>query len=804
MQFIFGDDTSKYTLLYNDDPSGSAEKIKEMIRIPYAPSPNLESIGFLPFGTNNNRALTFHFSKDTKMVRNVYILHGVYGDIDAALYGEDRFYEGIFRNFITQEQFDLLRDGAMPDGVPYSVDTALMSTPVDQIEMDETCLHDILTLLYQRLPVRVVMDDEKFTPERVKLILKKIYHYMTPSLRKTCSFVTAVEDVGTNEFLLRIMPRSMKPEKAVAVDLDAPSAMPADRSGFGDIVSVLMQLPDGYRKEVFAGFEELYYGADSIYRKQNFERFFHCFVGHDDPDMLEECDALADDFLLADKAADPPYLPEFLRKTLAERYASYEYLDSILNWDEFSLERYIEFFDQNLAVFKKVYACADPKLVYFDRALDCKYNQTKWPASDVATLAQIVDDFCRLETPEEGTASVCERIFYNYYLSKLAVTLDERCKLFEAIKAYITEYAVNYLAGEVFIDQKIPPVDFEALFTKLFDVRANEFASLCESLDGVDEIYRRHIFTEAIVPHNNQVEERRRAAEAKRKEEGLADILNRLKHYLEERVNGASDYPVEPPTEAEISDVAYDPKRVGNLAKLMAWYYSCRMMGQETLDEEFAVKRDKYLVLTATPQVRGKVVEYLSAESTLLALLYLLNYSGKTIGQDEENVREAITAVFSLPGVVELTKEEIETLRSLLPTVFAHTLGDLAQANPDILPDLAGYVKEMNAKAQGSEKDLAKCIYFAISSVGKQAKGASGKGEMKIDGSMIAMIVGAVILIGAIVGLAIVVIGMLTGNDSGDSGDAVTTDAQSIETPVTEEDVESGSTTGDADSSPAA
>ena len=109
MQFIFGDNTSKYTLLFFDDKPENVTKIKDLIRIPYSPNPNFDSLGFLPFGSNNTRTLFFSFQRDSKMQRNVYFLHGVYGDPDPDYFYRPDYVDGLFTRFVDQEGFDALQ-----------------------------------------------------------------------------------------------------------------------------------------------------------------------------------------------------------------------------------------------------------------------------------------------------------------------------------------------------------------------------------------------------------------------------------------------------------------------------------------------------------------------------------------------------------------------------------------------------------------------------------------------------------------------------------------------------------------------
>ena len=225
MQFIFGDNTSKYTLLYFDDKPANATKLQEMVRLPYSPHPRFDSLGFIPFGPNQNRSLFFKFQKDTKMQRNVYVLHGVYDEMKPNYFFGKEYLNGMFTEFIDQAGFDELRDqllaGKKDCDVPYRIHTELAAIDCERIPMDPVILAEIVAKLYQRMKVVLVMDDEKYSNDGVRLLLKKIFHYLTPSLRKGCSYITAVDDTGDMDFQIRIIPRSMLQRNEKAIDLDA-------------------------------------------------------------------------------------------------------------------------------------------------------------------------------------------------------------------------------------------------------------------------------------------------------------------------------------------------------------------------------------------------------------------------------------------------------------------------------------------------------------------------------------------------------------------------------------------------------
>ncbi len=809
MQFIFGDNTSKYTLLYHDDPSGSAEQIKEMIRIPYSPSPLFDAIGYLPFGTNNSRLLVFRFAKDTKMVRNVYFLHGVYGEQDPAAYGTDAYLERIFTRFIDQTDFDALRDrllaGEAAPALPITFDSGLMHAPKEEAGMDARVLAAILCRLYQRHPVRVVMDDDKFSPARVRLVLREIFRHLTPSLRKCCSFITAVEDTGTMEFLLKILPRSLKNEKESAIDLDAPQTVTEDKSFFGALATRLIAMTDGERDEVFDHYEHLYYGLDSLYRKQNFERLWRCFVLRElDGTPLEEYDALAGDYLMDAKCPATPRLPAFLVDALKEKYTADEAPDALIDWDSFAPERYLDFFDQHAEVLRKLYAIADPTLDYCRRRLEDKYVRTPYDGRQMEALSDSMRAFTALGAPEES--GQCEQVFYRHVCSCCAHLLSVYRDFTSLVKTLVTE--TNDKLRER--GANIVVSNMAGFAKRMRETVPEAMASLSARVAGLEEVLDAILISECLEVHNREVEQAMAEKAASEQASRLTDCLNAYIACLREQLDGmeaelpeiptprkpkrladaeaasqAAPTPQKPtlqcPTEEEMRALAQDSALRPKLVQEIAAYVGTCVRRRS---EDFFLRRDLYLSRAAYPAVAEAVTDALIRRGTPeVAILYLSQYGG--------DLFDAVQRMLNLACIEELTSEQLTVLKEFLPKITEIRAG-LHPLEADRMETLSDIIRSNTYDSTKPAKTfgniLLACPGIAASKKTRMPQVSSGR----IDRSSIIMMIGGVILLIAIIGLIVVIVKSQGDKDQSAGGESDTAAQVSGESAEPESDVTTG------------
>lgn len=830
MQFIFGDDTSKYTLLYSDDRQDNAAKIKDLVRLPYSPNPDFNSLGFIPFGSNSNRSLFFHLQKDTKMVRNVYILHGVYGEQNAESFFGNDYASGLFIDFIDQEGFDRLRDdllaGKKDHTIPYSVNRSLADTPCDQIELDPIVLAEILTKLYQRSSILIVMDDDQYNDDRVRLLLKKIFHYLTPSLRKMCSFITAVDNTGDMDFMLRIIPRSRLKEKRGYIDLNAPASQPyTDKSNFPQMIDVLMQMSDADRGILFENFELLYYGRDSIYKKQNFEHFFACaFASELDEKCLRTFDDMLGNYLNDAKCPDEPVIPQFVRNALQAKYSSEAMLDELVDWASMRLDQTDRFYDVHIDTIKKVYYLCDRELTYFAERYAASYEKV-YKSEDIAELKAIRDGFANVSNRMRNAKNAEARLLMIATASCRYIA--EICEAYDALilkgKTLANEYIDSHYNGtringvrEIMayiaapIEEQIRALgqrvsDIVAHFSKRIEQECvdthNDECARRESLERDRQAQTKRDQTLADFKALLANEEKKAALSDKTESDGKSakkakksdkkaaqktveeedavvteitePVYGGADDFFNDLFAAESDESAQQQTSAAVTlwdishealmEVAGDETLLPALADAITAYIVNVCIKRETSDFKGA---NAYLSKSASSTVAETVASRLTISYPEYAILYLAAYHPQT--------DHAIRSILAMKAVDQLTAKQLAVLNKALPEVLSLRASNNA-IDSSVQKGLYDSTKEMATSKQSSKPRKSLCSILLDSPL-LAVNGASGLNKKIV--CILAGVLGGLLVVVAL--LIWVVISVLGGNadDNGDKTAEQTTTAQ--------------------------
>ena len=661
-------------MLYSDDKPESAEKAQSLVQMSYSPNPDYDSVGFVPFGANNTRALFFKFCKDFKMKRNVYFLHGVYGDVDPEYFYGNDYVSGLFTEFLDQEKFDILRDQALAGekcDVPYGYDKTLAATPYEQISIESADLHEILTKLYQRKEVVLVMDDDKFSQQRALLTIKLIFRYLTPSLRKLCAYVTAVDDTGDMNFMLRIIPRCMLKLKEEHVDLDNRNPLYKDKTNFSAIALALMAMDDKERQEVFDLYEKLYYGKDSIYKKQNFERFYLCYTAsEEDEETLKLCDELLTDYLDNPKRDADPDIPRFLKNMLARRYASVSLLDKMVDWDPRKLDNLGQFCDTNADVLRKVYYLADRNLTYFRDKINSLYLRS-YSYKEMGDLRSACNAM-RNSAAAMKDVEPCEEVLL-YIVVEVLKKLKELLNYFKDAKEKVGAYSTEYLQQNCKRGANEPRAVVEYAMSKVTE----EVQRLQGVVTDIDENLRRYVLEEIVAPHNTEcnrvAREERDIREKSRKNTIYTAYVYRLKLDGVEAVDAeAADaaqkmsidldsLDIDPMglSTDDLNRVAEDEELEPQLAQEMADYISDVCATRERSD--FNPFRNENLALVNNLKLCFKVATLLcQKDEPDLAALYLMAYCPQ--------LDAALNFVLKMmPELDEVSKQGLKNMKKVVP-----------------------------------------------------------------------------------------------------------------------------------------
>lgn len=309
MQFLFGNDTKKYTVLYADDSLNKAQDVMDLIRLHYDPSNPFDTFGYLPFGENYNSPLFFNYRKDLKFdARGVYYLHGFYSNNDPEFFYNDDYQKFICANVIGQEEFNRIRDAKINEGFVPTLPPYGGKLSEEKPVCNDSALTAIIDCLYQRQKVAVVIESERFNRD-ARPILLKIFRLLTPSLRRECSFVSGIEDHSSG-FMLQILPDSMKTSQdyvEIAVSKEYSSALYSSFAREG----VSSKLDDNGLQVFFNHYERLFYGKSSVFKKSHFDNYVDACLSDNDAELLQ----LIYKHILDFRFDNDPVLPsEFITK----------------------------------------------------------------------------------------------------------------------------------------------------------------------------------------------------------------------------------------------------------------------------------------------------------------------------------------------------------------------------------------------------------------------------------------------------------------------------------------------------------
>ena len=372
MQFIFGDNKSKYDLLFAEGKETEAKSVKDMIRLSFGNLTETRDVyGYMSFGANSNRPLWFHAQKDMLLKRDVYILHAFYRDLLPEYFFGSDYVSDMFLRYIDQDAFNALRES--PEGFAFTpaVDSDVMA---QESGLSREKLIEILSHLYQRSKLVIVMDDEVYSSDASRVLLRDVFKYLTPSLRKIASYVVGMFDTESMSFMIRVIPRSMyRKEGTACVDLSQEGSAVASTAQFYKIAERIVEMSQEERDWLFELYESVFYGKESTYQKQNFVEFL-TNVDNNSETEKEGFEALLTEFLEDSRYNEENGIPEILRSELEPLYQNAAYVDRILSFDAFDENEPFKYFEECYTGIRKVYFLADPELNVLRKKIDYAYD----------------------------------------------------------------------------------------------------------------------------------------------------------------------------------------------------------------------------------------------------------------------------------------------------------------------------------------------------------------------------------------------------------------------------------------------
>ena len=499
MQYIFGDNRNRYAVIYTDGKQQEAEKLNSLLRFSITPNEQYNTLGFLTHGINSNCPLFFEIKKDKTIPRSCYFTHAFSREADPAYFGSEAFMNDLFVKFATQDEFDKLRDGTPEERVAPALQADLQAASLaDRKELlDSKVLRETVTNLYQKNKVLLAIEDEQYSDALVRVLLKQIYTYLTPSLRKATSFLSAKLDADVT---LRIVPKSMVADARESYLLiDGSNFVSQGETVYHQLADYLLE--EGHparRSNFYSYFEVLFSGYDSVYKKQNMEDLFRTLVLEKDVLKLEK---IVDSYLQKHSITEKEALPEFIAKNMTNVFAQEAALANRFVLDTGDVLQPAKILSTNNLFFYKVMLFSDVGEEYLKgqlidrcRALELSMDNFEAACNAVKTVQNCASD---------GSLRVQERYFYTTVaLPVYQEVLLPRLKNFGEMKTKAEEA----LSGELSSQGPIEPSKHASLKEQLVRTVAEVIKPYCNN-DPKANIgpYLKNLINQQMEDHNQRL-----------------------------------------------------------------------------------------------------------------------------------------------------------------------------------------------------------------------------------------------------------------------------------------------------------
>ena len=319
MQYVFGDNRSRYAVIYTDTTEQETSRFnKQMINFAIVPDERFNILGYLTYGTNSSNAMFFRIKKDKSIPRSCYYTHAFTRELGHEYYSKKNFEYDMFAQFVEQDEFDAMRDG-QKTGCEIGYNTELLAQAQNVSVIDPVVLREVVASLYQKKKVLLAIDDEKYSDDLVRIVVRQIFEYLTPSLKKAVSYLSAVVDTGNADVMLRIVPKSMMADVREAyLDIEGGIAPSTENNIFYKLAECIIG-EDGpkWRGLLFNNYEILFHGKDSVYKKQNMEELFLTCIATD----RARLEKIVDNFLATSNVTKKEEVTDHVKNNLVPIFA---------------------------------------------------------------------------------------------------------------------------------------------------------------------------------------------------------------------------------------------------------------------------------------------------------------------------------------------------------------------------------------------------------------------------------------------------------------------------------------------------
>ena len=422
-QYVYGDSRSGYCILYPRDASHGADaaKVQRLVRLPDVSEAKWSVMGYFPFDGSSDmgRSLFFCIKKDVTLTkRGISYQHGVFTDADVNFFAGDDYLQGMLADFLNQSHLDAVRDGddgAVGDVVPVG---SLMDTLPDTVEIPKSSMVRILRKLYREENTLVVVDDDQYSDDFARILVRKIFSYLPAALRKNCSYLIGACEPGNMLFRLRIVSESLLANarhiSGIWLSDTESQDMPEDE--WGEFSKKILGLEESSRKEMLSAFNVLSYGEKNGYSRFDRELFLdvcqNYLAAADNQTDPEAWDRIIQQFLQDEHCDASTRIPPYPKKVLNEWYAKTKWAEQTFAANELSVTNLNEYAEAHLVDLYKLYYVMDTNMTFLHDFLIgelTKPHKYDWVVRQYKSLNDFTEG--RLDRDNQGEPV---RLFYQF------------------------------------------------------------------------------------------------------------------------------------------------------------------------------------------------------------------------------------------------------------------------------------------------------------------------------------------------------------------------------------------------------
>ena len=374
-QYVYGDSRSGYCILYAQDASHGADaaKVQRLVRLPDVSEAERSVMGYFPFDERSDKgcSLFFCIKKDTTLTkRGISYQHGVFTDADVNFFAGDDYLQGMLADFLDQSHLDAVRDGddsAVGDVVPVG---SLMDALPDTVEIPGGSMVRILRQLYREENTLIVIDDDRYSDDFARILVRKIFSYLPAALRKNCSYLIGAYETGNMSFRLRIIPESLLANSRHIsgirlFDTESPD-IPEDV--WVELAEKILRLAESSRKKMLSAFNVLSYGEKNGYSHFDQGLFLdvcrNYLAALDDQTDPQAWDRIIEQFLQDEHCDVSTKIPPHPKKVLNGWYAKTNWAEHTFAANELSVADLNEYAEAHLVDLYKLYYVVDTNMTF--------------------------------------------------------------------------------------------------------------------------------------------------------------------------------------------------------------------------------------------------------------------------------------------------------------------------------------------------------------------------------------------------------------------------------------------------------